>query len=142
MHNKKIKADVAMVAAYHLYFLFSHFDWLQQGDPRIGNKPGFLQAHIGCRYFLMHSDLVQCCNDGWKGLERFKPFLDALADLPDEGDRIFHSRTCNAFIAQALKSLEKHFLIWVNQNLHLSLFAEGPIAHVVAQFLTVQPHTM
>ena len=135
----KIKADMHMVAAYHEYFLFGHFDWLQKGDPRIGNKPGFLSAHIGSRYFLMYQDLRKCCNDGWRELPKFDQFRQSLQELSAES-RYFHAENCNAFVAKALECLETHFGIWVRDNLHLSLFAEPQIAKVVVQFLVGRPH--
>ena len=42
-----IKSDIHLIAAYHKYFLFSHFSWLQKGDSNLGNHAGFLSAHIG-----------------------------------------------------------------------------------------------
>uniref|UniRef100_A0A6T7ILL0 Uncharacterized protein n=1 Tax=Attheya septentrionalis TaxID=420275 RepID=A0A6T7ILL0_9STRA len=67
-----IRSDVHIIAAFHEYYLFSHFAWLQKGDPDVGNTPGFLARHIGVRYFLMHSQLVKANTDeAWRNIPEF-----------------------------------------------------------------------
>ena len=36
LKTPQVKSDIYLISAYHKYFLFSHFAWLQKGDPFIG----------------------------------------------------------------------------------------------------------
>ena len=36
LKTPQVKSNIYLIAAYHKYFLFSHFVWLQKGDPFIG----------------------------------------------------------------------------------------------------------
>lgn len=130
------KSDVHLISAYHRHFLFSHFAWLQKGDPNIGNQAGLLSAHIGSRYFLMHQDLEQAMDNGWKTLSVFDKFKQSLELITNIAQQLIEETKCNLFLTTTKKSLQKHFDLWVNQNLFLSLFSEGQVGSVVAKFLS------
>ena len=72
LKKPQVRSDIYLIAAYHKYFLFSHFAWLQKGNPFIGEKAGFLSRHIAGRYFLMQSELVVALKDDvWKEMVDF-----------------------------------------------------------------------
>ena len=59
MSEPVIISDVHLIGAFHEYFLFPHFAWLQKGDTQNGGTPGFLARHMITSYYLMHSDLTK-----------------------------------------------------------------------------------
>ena len=83
----------------------------------------------------MHSDLVVALkDDGWKEIVDFQPFCDNLATLPDIERRI-QTTKIRMFLRIALKKLVKHFDVWMNKLLFLSIFAEVPLAQRTARYL-------
>ena len=135
LKTPQVKSDIYLIAAYHKYFLFSQFACLQKGDPFIGEKAGFLSRHIAGRYFRMHSDLVVALkDDGWKEIVDFQPSCDNLATLPDTERRI-QTTKMQIFLRIALKQLVKHFDVWMNKLLFLSIFAEVPLSQRTARYL-------
>ena len=65
-HEETIISDLKLIHCFNNTFLSKHFEWLQGGDPRIGNTPGFYGRYMLVRYFLLHSDLEKLCSHGWK----------------------------------------------------------------------------
>ena len=129
-----IKSDIHLISAFHTYFLFSHFAWLQKGDPEVGAAPGFLARHMASRYFLMHSDLTSG-RENWRNLPIFQDFISSQEQLTDSVESERQIKKANEFFRIALELLEKHFDLWVNKHLFLALFGEVDTAQVVAQFL-------
>ena len=67
MAEKQAKSDILLIAAYHHYFLFTHFNWLQKGDIATGDKPGFNNRNVLVRYYLMYKDLERVAvGEGWR----------------------------------------------------------------------------
>jgi len=46
-----IMNDLELLVSFHRVFLFSHFNFLQGGNPRTRNREGYLQAY----YYLLVS---------------------------------------------------------------------------------------
>eukprot|EP00978_Attheya_sp_CCMP212_P006532 scaffold15109_cov63-Attheya_sp.AAC.2 len=134
-----IRSDVHIIAAFHEYYLFSHFAWLQKGDPDVGNTPGFLARHIGVRYFLMHSELVKANTDeAWRNIPEFDGVVKFINLIPDEKTRQLQVDKVKQFLRLAREILEKHFDLWVNEYIFFALFSEANTAQVVSQFLLGQ----
>ena len=38
MKTLQVKSNVYLLSAYHTYFLFTHFKWLQLGDPKLETR--------------------------------------------------------------------------------------------------------
>ena len=136
MKTHQIKSDVQLLGAYHTYFLFTHFKWLQLGDPKIGGKKsGYLNRHIAVRYFLMNEDLHAAIQDNkWKTLPEFSAFCETNGNLSSY-DRDIQEKKIKLVFTLALKQLRKHFDFWVNKLLFLSLLFEQQTALCVASYL-------
>ena len=141
MNNGQIKSDVHLINAFHKHFLSPHFAFLQKGDEKIGGTPGFLNRHIAGHYFLMHSDLNVASQGGWQELNAYQGFVASLQNLSQE-EKDQQEKKCNFFNRHSTKACEKHFDIWANKLLFLSLFAEAPIASVVARYLAGKSQTL
>jgi hypothetical protein len=128
-----VVSDVHLIAAFHTYFLFPHFAWLQKGDDTVGGTPGFLARHMVSSYFLMHSDLT-AGEIGWESLPAFTDFISSLETLSND-ETVLQKNKVKQFFKMAREMLEKHFDIWINKHLFLGLFGEAGTAQVVAQFL-------
>jgi hypothetical protein len=108
MAEPVIKSDTYLLSAFHKYFLFSHFAWLQKGDERVGGTPGFLARHIGVRYFLMHADLTEGVNN-WANLPEFEEFNKSLDNVVNENEKQLQKDKVGHFFRMARQMLEKHF---------------------------------
>lgn len=146
-----IVSDMKLIAGYHEAFLNPHFAWLQKGDKDIGNTPGFLGRHMLSRYYLMWSDLKGLVKGGWKNHKGMRDFANSLKDkelqvrMTDPTDsskaitQMEHQLTkVELFLKAALKSIEKHFSIFSNKLLFLSLYGEQYSSQVVAKILLGQ----
>ncbi|GFH49221.1 hypothetical protein CTEN210_05697, partial [Chaetoceros tenuissimus] len=75
LHERTIISDLKFIYCYNDTFISKHFDWMQQGDERIGGTPGFYGRNMLARVFLMRQDLDNLGNDEkWKthkGMELF-----------------------------------------------------------------------
>ena len=61
------KGFLLLLLCYNDTFIAKHFEWLQQGDERIGGTPGFYGRNMLARVFLMRQDLDNLGNDEkWK----------------------------------------------------------------------------
>ena len=76
--------DLELLVAFHRAFLFPHFQFLQLGDPRTGNKASFIARHIAVCYFFMIEDLEKMEGDEWMNHEMFISFLATLNILNEE----------------------------------------------------------
>ena len=125
-----------MLFSYHTYFLFTHFKWLQLGDPKIGGKKsGYLNWHIAVRYFLMNEDLHAAIQDNkWKTLPEFSTFCETNGNLSSY-DWDMQEKKIKLVFTLALKQLRKHFDVWVNKLLFLSLYSEQQKALCVDSYL-------
>jgi hypothetical protein len=60
-------------------FYDRHHEWLKRNDPLFGQGS---YGHIICFVFehiyIMHRDLSKLENGGWKDLDEFKPYFEAL----------------------------------------------------------------
>ena len=74
-----IVSDVKLIQGFNDFFLAPHFAWMQKGDKRLGDTPGFIGRHMLGRYFLMRSDLLSL-QTNWENVKEFKPFLDTLTE--------------------------------------------------------------
>eukprot|EP00978_Attheya_sp_CCMP212_P019076 scaffold53004_cov56-Attheya_sp.AAC.2 len=115
MGELTIRSDVHIIAAFHEYYLFSHFAWLQKGDPDVGNTPGFLARHIGVRYFLMHSQLVKANTDeAWRNIPEFDGVVKSINLIPDEktrqlqADKVKHEANTAQVVSQFLLEQQSH----------------------------------
>ena len=66
MNNKVILNDLELLVAFHSFFLFTHFKFMQDGDKECGGTPGFIARHMTVRYFLMVEDLESVEDDKWR----------------------------------------------------------------------------
>ena len=46
MTNKAILNDLELLVAFHSFFLFPHFKFLQDGDKECGGTPSFIARHM------------------------------------------------------------------------------------------------
>ena len=76
--EETILSDLMLIHCYNNTFISKHFEWLQGGDPRIGNTPGFYGRNMLVRYFLLRSDLEKLSNDGWKTSTGMSMFYDTF----------------------------------------------------------------
>lgn len=136
MQTRIVRSDVVFLSNFHKYYLFDHFEWLQRGDMVVGgSKAGFLNRHIGVRYFLMYTDLSDAFTaDHWKALPAFEEYVASIEALSST-DKDSQIRKTRAFFKQALEQLHKHFARWLNELLFLSLYSESWTAMCVAKFL-------
>ena len=143
LKTQQIKSDVHLLSAYHTYFLFNHFKWLQLGDQKIGGgKAGYLNRHIAVRYLPMHEDLNDAIqNDKWKTLPEFSAFCETNGNLSFEDCNIQEKKVTLVFTL-ALKLLRKHFDVWVNKLLFLSLYSEQPTASCIANYISSGDHNI
>ena len=145
-----IISDVQLIACFHTIFLNRHLAWLQKGDKKIGDTPGFLGRHMFSRYFLMHDCLQSLMNNGWKEHHGTKLFVQGLEQetmavtIPDPADpknethiplHAFQERKANAFFKAAFLSLEKHYKRYGDNLLFLSLYDEPHVTKIVAGLL-------
>jgi hypothetical protein len=79
MHQNKIKADIAFLAAFARCFLDPYFAWFQRSDPNI-KAAGFLTFHRQGRYFLMWKDLKSV---SWRTNPAFQTYRDVISTLQD-----------------------------------------------------------
>ena len=135
MQEPMIVSDIFLLATIHEFFLFPHFKWCQQGDPEVGNTPSFQSRHMLVRYFLMHSQIANALkNDEWLKMEKFGNFVSTFGKLNEEEISIQKLKVRH-FLDIILKSLTKHFSVWISSNLlFLSLFEESNTATCVANF--------
>ena len=114
--------DLELLVAFHRAFLFPHFQFLQLGDPRTGNKASFIARHIAVRYFLMIEDLEKKEGNEWMNHEMFISFLATLNILNEE-EKIQQKKKITLFLKFIRQSIEKHFKQWIDR---LFFWASGP----------------
>lgn len=83
-----ITSDLKFIHCFNDAFLSKHFDWLQGGDERVGNTPGFYSRLMLERYFLMYEDLKKWSDDGWRKDPGMKLFFDTFRDEEEEPTHI------------------------------------------------------
>ena len=84
--NNAILNDLELICAFHTFFLFPHFKWLQNGDTEV-QTPSFISRHITIRYFLMLTDLESIDNGKWKDDVIFDDYNSSYDEL-EESDQI------------------------------------------------------
>ena len=55
--------------------MFTHFDFLQKGDPLTGDVPGYQARLITVRYFIMREQLESFMDGKWKTMEHFRELV-------------------------------------------------------------------
>ena len=145
-----IVSDIKLIKCFHGIFIDDHFNWLQKGDRDIGGTPGFLGRHMLLRYYLMHSDLHQLINDGWKKCKGMEVFVNSLSENSMKGsiedptdpkkERMIEchevqSKKANSFFQIAFTILKKHYNIFCEDLLFLSLYGEPCSTQTVARIL-------
>ena len=151
MNEPIIISDIKLISCFHDTFLNQHFDWLQKGDQDIGDTPGYLGRHMLVRYFLMHSDLEKMINNGWKnGGGKMEPFLNSLEEeclncpILDPADpskkksttgKKIQSRKADLFFQVSFNILQKHYDVFCERLLFLSLYGEQCSSQTVARVL-------
>jgi hypothetical protein len=124
-------SDMLILAQFHTDFLTEHFKWLQEED-EIAKKPGFRCRQILVRYYLMRKDLEKLKTR----IDRntFGDYAMNLQNLSVE-KRQKQKRKSEAFLDEAITSLDNHYLRWCNELLSAALGGEAPLAKVVARIL-------
>jgi hypothetical protein len=131
-----MKEDIAysymlFLAQFHTNFLTQHFKWLQEED-EVAKNPGFRCQQILVRYYLMQKDLIQLnTRINWNS---FRDYGENVEKLPGE-KKGKQKRKSEAFIEEAMISLDNHYLRWCNELLPAALGGEAPLATVVARIL-------
>ena len=107
MDCKCIINDLHLLCAFHTFFLFPHFQFLQLGDPKAGNTPSFQARHVCVRYYLMLEDLLVIEND-WETKEEFSEYVQTLEALDDDNMVIQKKKSthCTRYVRE---SLTTHF---------------------------------
>ena len=123
--------DLELLVAFHRAFLFPHFQSLQLGDPRTGNKASFIARHIAVRYFLMIEDLEKMEGDEWMNHEMFISFLATLNILNEE-EKI-QQKKITLFLKFIRQSIEKHFKQWIDRLFFLGIWADQPMGKAFAR---------
>ena len=132
--NATVHSDLELIAAFHSWFLFPHFNFLQEGDPVAGDTPSFLARLITVRYFLMMDDLRIIDNGEFKTNESFRDYNDIVDTLSPE-DQIIAQKKFKHFFRYVRESFVKHFAIWLDELFFLALFSCHQTATCVAQLL-------
>jgi hypothetical protein len=124
-------SDTLFLAQFHKDFLTQHFEWLQAVD-EVAKKPGFRSRQILVRYYLMRKDLEQLRTR----IDRnaFGDYDTNLNNFSNE-KKARQKRKSEAFIEEAIVSLDKHYLRWGNELLTAALGGEAPLGKVVARVL-------
>lgn len=145
-----IMSDVKLITCFHQIFLNPNFSWMQKGDEKIGNTPGFLGRFMLSRYFLMYECLNSLQNDGWKEVSGMKLFSDELKEDhfsamdndprdPKKERKIqlreWQNIKANKFFKIAFLSLKKHYEKYCDEMLFLSLYDEPHVTRIVAKVL-------
>ena len=73
-----IVSDVYFIAAYSEAFISPHVTWLQRGDSRIGNTPGFLSRLMLGECFLLDFELQTLKRD-WRSNDLFQLFVSSIS---------------------------------------------------------------
>ena len=133
-----IMSDVHLIAAFHNWFLFSHFKWCQLGDPEVGGTPSFQSRHMLVRFFIMLTQVEDAMEEKWMDMAEFNKFVRSLDNINDNEKEIQKKKVAH-FLRIVKGSLTKHFKMWVSEKIFfLSLFGEQVIATCVARFLLGQ----
>jgi hypothetical protein len=124
-------SDMFFLAQFHTDFLTEHFKWLQEED-EVANKPGFRCRQILVRYYLMHEDLEKLKTR----IDRnaFGDYATNLRNLSEE-KKLKQKRKSEAFLDEAITSLDNHYLRWCNELISAALGGEAPLANVVVRIL-------
>lgn len=146
--EKIIVSDVILIDNFHQLFVAPHFKWMQNGDKKIGNSPGFLGRHMFSRYFLMSECLQTLKNNGWKEVEGMSNFsnyvksaeMQALTEDPSNKSVMvpMHEvqvKKTNAFFDTAFDTLEKHYTRFSEELFFLSLYDECHASSAAAKLL-------
>ena len=92
--KKEIQSDVKIIATIHKVWMFTHFDFLQKGDPLTGDVPGY-QAHlITVRYFIMREQLESFMDGKWKTMEHFRELVHFNATNLDVHTQRLQEKKC------------------------------------------------
>ena len=84
---------------------------MQDSNPFTHNKSGYQGQIIAKRYFLMHSDLSTCKNDGWKQIRAFQNSIDYINIKFSENEALVeeYNERIRHIVRIMLQFLEKHF---------------------------------
>lgn len=123
--SKHIINDLHLICAFHTFFLFPHFGFLQLGDPKAGNTASFQARHMAVQYFLMLEDLLAIDND-WERKEQFGEYVRSLEELNDDDKAIQKKKKFTHFTRYVRKSLIRYFKRWTRDLFFMSLFLNHP----------------
>lgn len=129
--------DFELLCAFHKFFLFPHFKFLQGSDPMTGSTPSFLCRHMLVRYFIMVQDIDKLSEDRWKDEIVFSDVLHRYNTL-DENEKVIATKKISHFIRYVKESLTKHFKQWCNELFFLSIFSNKETATVIAKYVLGQ----
>ena len=124
-------SDMLFLAQFHTDWLTEHFEWLQAVDV-LSKKPGFRSRQILVRYYLMRKDLAKLQTR--IANKSFGDYDTNLMNFDDEKKQK-QKRKSEAFIDEAIVSLDKHYLRWCNELLTAALGGEAPLGKIVARVL-------
>ena len=82
--NNCITNDLLLVVALHTAFLFPHFKFLQDGDPKADGMVSFLARCMTVRYHFMLEDLASIEEDRWMTHTKFVEYSKILTKLEEE----------------------------------------------------------
>jgi hypothetical protein len=86
MQTPEIKTDIKLVDVCNSAFFFrKNFEWLQRGNPEIGNNPGFLSCRLGAWYYLNSTSgmtLIQMANKAGSQLKPLPSIGHPLHNFP------------------------------------------------------------
>jgi hypothetical protein len=105
MKTPVIKVDVDLIALSGTFFFNEHFEWLQHGDPVIGNRPGFLSRHMAVRYFIIESELEPVYHmEGWRRMAIFSAYRESIASSLSNQERLQQVKKTNCFLMLAKRT--------------------------------------
>ena len=135
LHEEVIISDLKLLKGFCEYFFDENFKWMQQSDDLVGLPSCYLSRHIVTRYFIMHEELKRGTNGGWKNIDEMKDFKESVDGMEDQDFKRMQERKGSLFYDKGLKSLNNHYIKWIDPLLIVSVFGEAPTAKCVSQVL-------
>ena len=126
-------SDLHLLTAFHTWFMFPHFKFLQEGDSQ-SNRNGYQLKHMLERFFIMHEELKENMAGKWKTNPKFSPFLHYNACLTDDQKTEQNSKV-DSFLSTCHTYPAKHCARYPNNLLPCALGGEPPCAAEVAKYL-------
>ena len=134
MAEPMIKSDLLLISAFHTFFMFPHFKFLQGGDEQ-SKRCGYQTKHLLERYFLMHEDLRNNTNKQWPKNTHFDDFMEYNRLSLSPSEQIEQADKVDRFFTTCLRLLDKHFYRVANGFLVCALGGEPICSMYVARFL-------